>query len=90
MSQLDGKVSIELGVKDWRLNFQTKLKGFVKLLTEEIEVGEEGLFGSDSGDEVYGSQEAEVNPGMVKSSSQKCIKEHSQIEKTEEEKANLS
>ena len=40
VSHLNGKVSIELGVKDWRLNIQAQLKNFVKLLTENIEEGE--------------------------------------------------
>jgi hypothetical protein len=38
VNQLDGKVSIELGIKDWRLNIQAQMKSFVKLLTENIEL----------------------------------------------------
>ncbi len=37
VSHLDGKISIEVGVKDWRLNVEAKLKNFVKILTEKIE-----------------------------------------------------
>jgi len=29
--QLDGKISIEVGVKNWRLNFEAKLSSFSKL-----------------------------------------------------------
>ncbi len=39
VSQLDGRISIEVGVKDWRLNIEAKFKNFVKLLTQKIEDG---------------------------------------------------
>lgn len=43
VNQLDGKITIEIGVKDWKLNFEAKLKNFVKLLTEKIEGEQEGV-----------------------------------------------
>lgn len=52
VSQLDGKISIEVGVKDWRLNVEARLKNFVKLFTEKIEGA------SDDDEEV---QQASIN-----------------------------
>ena len=69
VSQLDGKISIEVGVKDWRLNVEARLKNFVKLFTEKIEEA------SDDDEEV---QQASINLSncliLNKQSSKKSLK----------------
>jgi hypothetical protein len=37
LEQLDGKISIEVGVRDWRLNFEAKLASFSKLFISQIQ-----------------------------------------------------
>ena len=37
ISQLDGRVSIEARMRDWRLNIDLKVPDFTKLLTEDIQ-----------------------------------------------------
>jgi len=94
LEQLDGKISIEVGVRDWRLNFEAKLASFSKLFISQIQHNNEDSDSyNDNNSNEYNenvSATEQVNTLLIMNSSQKSLKKSSSIKSIDKKASYLT